>query len=532
LWSRGRPRTLASQFLIAQLAVIAGVLALIAALSVHQSTQAFAADRGAQMRSVAEYLANDAVVRDHIAGPTPRQTLAPPIARAASLSSATDVTVVDARGRALASTDPDRAGQVMALGTSQVLHGRRFSGDARYGQHRLIVGHAPVMTDDGLVAGAVIAEMRYPTWSERVTDAAGELALYVGVGAALGVAGSLLVTRAMRRRTRGLGTRELSTLADHREALLHSIGEGVMAVDPRNRVAMANDGARSLLGLREDCVGLHIDALGLPTPVTDVLRAAGEAHDLALVVNSRVVVFNQRSARSQGEGIGTVITMRDRTDLVALQNQLDSNLSITDTLRAQTHEFSNQLHTISGLIELGDVDHARHYVGQLTSQRTEISQAVTSVIKDQAIAALLAAKASVAAEALVRLDISQESRVPGLEPALSSDVVTILGNLIDNAIDACKGKADAWVRLKARAENGSLAVCVQDNGPGIPADMIDSIFSRGFSTKQSTPGGRGIGLAPVRMLCERHGGSVTATTWHDQTQSGAQFDVELPWSGP
>ncbi|MFI5427836.1 sensor histidine kinase [Aeromicrobium sp. UC242_57] len=187
-------------------------------------------------------------------------------------------------------------------------------------------------------------------WS-RLTDAAGDLALYLGVGALLGVAGSWLLARLVKRRTRGLEPHEFATLADHREALLHSIREGIIAVDPANRVTMANDGALDLLGLDGRVVGQQIDDLDLPPQVAAVLTAGDDSQDVVLLVGERVVVFNQRSASSRGEGIGTVTTMRDRTDLVSMQSQLSSNLSITDTLRAQTHEFANQLHTISGLVQ-------------------------------------------------------------------------------------------------------------------------------------------------------------------------------------
>nr|MDT0525958.1 Spo0B domain-containing protein [Streptomyces sp. DSM 41633] len=142
-----------------------------------------------------------------------------------------------------------------------------------------------------------------------------------------------------------------------------------------------------------------------------------------------MLALNRRAARSQGQRIGTVTTMRDSTELAALQAQLSSHRSVTDTLRAQTHEFSNQLHTISGLVQLGEFDAVRDLVGTLTRRRAEINEAVTQHVSDAAVAALLIAKTSLAAESGVTLALTGDSHLSALDPALATDVITLLGNL-------------------------------------------------------------------------------------------------------
>jgi two-component system CitB family sensor kinase len=343
----------------------------------------------------------------------------------------------------------------------------------------------------------------------------------------LGAAGSWLVARLVKRRTRGLEPHEFATLADHREALLHSIREGVIAVGTDDRVTMVNDSARELLGLGRDVVGRRLDTLGLPGQVVEVLGGGGDAQDAVLLVRDRVVVFNQRAAASRGEGIGTVTTMRDRTELVSMQSQLSSNLSITDTLRAQTHEFANQLHTISGLVQLGEYDEVTSLVGVLTRRRAEITDAVTQRIADPAVAALVIAKSSVAAEAGVRLDLSPGSALPALATPTSADLTTIIGNLVDNAVDACKGGPAPVVEVELTVVDAAIVLEVRDNGPGVPADMVDSVFVRGTSTKPDVPGGRGIGLPLVRLICTQRGGSVTV-----DRDNGAVFRVRLPQEVP
>ena len=239
---------------------------------------------------------------------------------------------------------------------------------------------------------------------------------------------------------------EIAGLADHREALLHSIREGVVAVNNEGDITLLNDSAQDLLGVADNAVGRPVDSVGLDPAVVDFLLSGEDgrsAGDTVIVTRTRVLALNRRAATSQGQRIGTVTTMRDSTELAALQGQLSSHKSVTDTLRAQTHEFANQLHTISGLVQLGEYDSVRDLVGTLTRRRAEISDAVTQRISDPAVAALLIAKTTLAAESGVSLEIAPDSHLAALPPALATDVITLLGNLIDNAVDVSVGSQPA-----------------------------------------------------------------------------------------
>jgi two-component system CitB family sensor kinase len=510
LWSpTARRLSLASQLLLLQLVVLACVLAVVAAMSVRQSTQVFEQQRGTQLRSVAEYLANIPVVRSGVAGEDPARTLAPAVTRALALSGAERVSVVAPDGTVLASSDPATNGDRAPLGASRVLEGRGWSGEVDTEHGHVLAAHAPVLTQDGNLVAVTSAEADYPDVGERLGLAAPGLLLYLGLGALLGVTGSLVLARLVWRRTRGLRAAEIATLADHREALLVSIGEGVIAVGTDGRVTTVNESARSLLRLRDGAVGRHVSELGLAPEVEALLLADEEAHDTVLAVADRVLVFNQRVAASRGEGIGTVTTMRDRTELVAVQSQLSSNLSITDTLRAQTHEFANKLHTISGLVQLGEYDEAVAFIGDVTERRRELVEFVSERVRDLPLAALVIAKTSVAQESGVALELLERSSVPALPAGVSSDLVTVVGNLVDNAVEASRGGgAAARVTVLLRADDETVGVDVRDNGVGIPVESREAIFARGWSTKEDVPGGRGLGLALVRVVCEQRGGAV------------------------
>ncbi|GAA3647124.1 ATP-binding protein [Nocardioides ginsengisoli] len=542
MWSpfRRGELTLAAKVLLLQVAVIAVLLLAVGVLSVRTSTADFADERGAQMRSVAEYVAALPSVRDRLqgvrdgrypAGDTPR-ALAPYADWGVSLSGASTVMVVSLDGVVLAATDPSRVGRRADLGSSDALQGRGWSGDVSPGGHRAVAAHAPVISEtDGSLLAIVAAEVEYPSLADQVTTAAPDLVLFLGLGALLGLAGTWFVARVVRRSTRGLGTTELANLADHREALLHAIREGVVGVGTDLRVTAMNDAARTTLGLDSgaDPVGRRVDELGLDPHVVALLTGDGaDVRDALALVGTRVVVFNRGQASSGGRGIGTVTTLRDRTELVSLQSQLSSNLSITDTLRAQTHEFDNRLHTISGLVQLGEYDEVAALVGTLTRHRAEVGEYVAKRVADPAVAALVIAKHAVAEERGVTLELDPGSRLPQLPPDLGADVTTVLGNLVDNAVDACAGRPDALVEVWLHADDHDVHVRVRDNGPGIPPELRDAVFVRGFSTKDDVLGGRGIGLPLVRLICVQRGGEVVVDDADPGVRDGAEFRVVLP----
>ena len=314
------------------------------------------------------------------------------------------------------------------------------------------------------------------------------------------------------------------SLADHREALLHSIREGVVAVNNEGEITLLNDSAQELLGVSGAAVGCRADSVGLDPAVVEFLLSGEDGRDVVIATRTHVLALNRRAATSQGQRIGTVTTMRDSTELASMQGQLSSHKSVTDTLRAQTHEFANQLHTISGLVQLGEYDAVRDLVGTLTRRRAEISDAVSQHISDPAVAALLIAKTTLAAESGVSLEIAESSHLAALPPALATDVITLLGNLIDNAVDVSEGSAAARVTVQTDDSDG-LMISVADSGPGVPENLREEIFARGVTSKPDVPGGRGIGLALVRLVSAQHGGTVEVT---DAPTGGALFVVRLP----
>ncbi len=524
-----RSTSLAGQFLAFQLLVVAVVLLAVAAVSVAQSTREFRDVRGQRMIAVAENVASTPLVRERHADPFAGRILAPDVDRAVALSGAGMAEILGPDGTVRASSDPARIGRRAVLGAGPTGAGRAWFGDIDIDEVHSLVGQVPVLDIEGNALAVVSVSERYPSIWQLVSGAGERLLVYLGLGAVLGLLASWLLSRRIKRHTRGLEVAEIASLADHREALLHSIREGVVGVGNDGEVTVLNDSAKELLGLTDAAVGQRVDAVGMDPAVAAFLLSGeqggpGDENDRVITTRTRVLALNRRAASSDGQRIGTVTTMRDSTELASMQAQLSSHKSVTDTLRAQTHEFANQLHTISGLVQLGEFDAVRDLVGTLTRRRAEISQAVTQRVSDPAVAALLIAKTSLAAERKVVLQISDTAHLGPLHPALATDVITLLGNLLDNAVDVSEGTPGATV-VVGLDDNAGLTITVTDSGPGVPEHLRESIFARGVTSKPDSPGGRGIGLALVRLVTAQHGGNVEVS---DAAAGGATFTVRMP----
>jgi sensor histidine kinase regulating citrate/malate metabolism len=384
--------------------------------------------------------------------------------------------------------------------------------------------------------GTVMVAEAFPSVWERLRGASSYLLTYLGIALALGVAGSWLLARRIKRQTLGLEPHEITGLAEHREALLYGIAEGVIALDPHDRITLVNDVARRLLDLPEHAAGMSLRDLRVEGRLLDVLTGlrSTDADDDAeddtprddvVIRRGRVLVMNRMRVERDGRHLGTVTTLRDRTALADLERELGSFRSTTQLLRAQTHEFANQLHTISGLIQLGDYDEVVRYVDAVTERRQSLDLLVNSRVRDPAVSALLMAKASIASERRVDLRVSDDTSLDRLDAEDSADVATVVGNLVDNAIDAVSGATTGqWVSVAIRQDTASVEISVSDSGPGVPPEVAQEVFAHGFTTKAATAGERGIGLALTRLVCQSRGGEVRLAS---TPEGGASFVAEL-----
>ncbi len=438
------------------------------------------------------------------------------------------VVVADVDGIRYSHTNPARIGERVSTDPSEALAGRTVLAVETGTLGRSARAKVPLRAADGRIIGQVSVGVLESSIREKLTSIAPGIALYVGIVLTVGLVASLLLARRLKRQTYGLELREIADLLQEREAMLHGVREGVVAVDPEDRIRVVNDEARRLLDLPPDAIGRTGTDVAGPGRLADLLEGRLDGRDLLVVRGDRVLVANRNAVRRDGRDLGAVLTVRDRTELESLVRELDSVRSLTDAMRAQAHEFSNRMHTVSGLLELGHHEEAIGFVKEITHADAEFRTALGTRVRDPVIAALLLAKAAVASERGVSLRLTEDTRL-GDELVDARAPLTVLGNLIDNAIDAARaGTADPpWVEVSLQvSDDGFLDVCVADSGPGVPPEARERIFESGYSTKPARGiGTRGMGLSLVRRLAERRGGAVRV---EDGPGGGAMFCVRLP----
>ena len=301
---RWQPRTLAGTFLVLQLAVVALVLLVAAVVSVRQAQAQFRSYAAERILGAAESLASNPLVRERGLAPSTAGDLAPVAESVRIQSGASTVLLAGLDRRIVAASDPTLVGTVLALPDEGVWSGRSWGGDATLAGQQLIAAAAPVYAATGagpeLLGLALVGEAYPAPWSPLLVDVP-EAALLLGLAALAGVIGSWLLARRIKAQTHGLEPAEIATLAEQREALLYSIREGVLGVDSADRVTFANDGARDLLDLPEQCVGRRTDELALSPAVVDVLLGRVAGTDVVVLHRDRALVVNRRTARTSGQ---------------------------------------------------------------------------------------------------------------------------------------------------------------------------------------------------------------------------------------
>ncbi|MEV7691407.1 sensor histidine kinase [Streptomyces bungoensis] len=400
------------------------------------------------------------------------------------------------------------------VGTDQGATGRSANGKAPlYGRFGALVGEVSV----GIPEHDVLGEL----WRELPT-----FALYAAIATSIGAAAAYLLARRLKRTTFGLELEEIAGLLQDREAMLHGIREGVVAFDPDGRITVVNDEARRLLGLG-NALGHQLEEVLPDGRLRRALDGTLAGTDVSVLTDDHCLAVNRMPVTLHGQALGAVVTVRDRTELIGLLRELDSVRGLTDALRAQQHEFTNRMHTLAGLLDIGEHQSAYEYAIETAHSGQALTEAVRRHIGNQLIVGLIVAKATVAAERGVRIVLTEDSAL-GADPPHLHSLLTIVGNLLDNGIDATAEAPPVdggrLIRLTLAEEAERIVVRVADNGPGIAPGTSQSIFDDGWSTRpERGTARRGLGLAMVHRLVQRHGGTIRVSEG-----PGAVFAVVLP----
>lgn len=327
---------------------------------------------------------------------------------------------------------------------------------------------------------------------------------------AVGAVGVLLISRRLARATHGLTAGELTRMYEYHQAVLWAVREGLVLLDSAHRVQLVNDEARRLLDLPADVVGARFADLDLPPALVEAALGDRSQADDVYLVDGNALVVSAAPARRDGRTVGAVVTVRDRTELQAVSGELDVVRRLTDSLRAQNHESANRLHTVVSLVEMGHVEEAIDVATEEIQVAQLLADSVLSSVDDPVLTAVLLGKSAEAAERGVALEVHGDVRDTRVDVD-SRSLVTVTGNLVDNALDALTDVSDARIDVEVRWDATQFVIAVGDNGPGIPEADVASALQRGWSTKAGPPGSRGIGLALVAQIAARCGGQVQVT---------------------
>ena len=518
--------SLASRILAFQLAIILGALVIGVVVTIGIERAGLDSQYEQRALTLARQVAAMPSVRDGLKDSDPSRTLQPLAEGMRQAAGASFIVVAGPDGTRYSHPNPALIGKKIDESPEAVLAGKPYVGVQQGTLGISARGKAPIVDGSGRVIGIVSVGFLETTLSQQLMNDLGRFALYLLVAVAFGVAGSLLLTRHLKRQTFGLEPQEIATLLEQREASLHGIREGTVATDLEGRITLINDEARRLLRLPEQLEGRPLLDVLPPGRVRDALGGEVTTADAVVLAADRVLVVSRMPVVVRGRTIGYVATFRDRTELEGLVRELDNARSVSEALRAQAHDFSNRLHTIAGLVELGRLEEAIQLTTESSGVSQELTESLLERVGDPVLGALLLGKSAVATERGVQFRLSPDSRLDG-DAGQPRDLITVVGNLIDNALDAVAASPNGgprWVEVSIRQEGGEVVIKVHDSGPGITVDDSEQIFSEGYTTKAAAPGSRrGLGLALVKQVAARRGGQVTVVN-----RGGAVFTVRLP----
>jgi two-component system CitB family sensor kinase len=487
-----------------------------------------------RMIGVAQSVARLPAILDAFETTNPAEIIQPIAEVIRTASNVTYVVVTDENGIRYSHPNPDRVGELVSTDPSAPLAGEMWVGTQTGTLGESWRVKVPLYGLDDEIVGTVSVGILESSLREEFMGDLTWLLIALGGSVLLGLFGSAWVTSIIRRRIYRLEPQEIASLVGSRETMLHGLSEGIVNVDDGGRITLVNDAALALLGVDIADLAGRPAAEALEPALVDLLER-GEPEGQLVLAGERILVARSTGTELDGRAVGATLLIRDHTELHALLRQMDGAQSLTDGLRAQAHEFANKLHVVSGLLELGRVEDARAFVERAGRGGPLGIAGDDSVVDNAELAALLMVKSSQARELGISLEIRDSQVVDELGDGdaavlAGGDLVTVIGNLVDNALEACT--AGNRVRLGLATGDDDLVITVEDDGPGISPELYDSVFVEGVSSKLPDPGlgdrrlhRRGIGLALVRRVVRRHGGQVSVGR---SALGGACFTVRLP----
>jgi CitB family two-component system sensor histidine kinase CitS len=410
--------------------------------------------------------------------------------------------------------------QALIFGGSNTFEVVRESGSALIGKVPIIASYGDYTRVIGTVTVEFLKKEMYQNIISRIKTIAFASLLVL----MLGISGGILLSKSIRKDTLGLEPHEISSLYRERSAILLSIKEGIIAIDQRGSLTLINHSAKSMLNLNKDVIiGKDYHHILQTSKLLEVLQTGKTIHNIEIPINDKMFIFNLIPIFENEYVVGVVSSFRDKTELTKLIDTISEVREYSEGLRAQTHEYANKLYLLSGLLQLERYQDAFEFIQKESTSHQYRNRILFNQIHDANVQAILLGKLGKASEKKITLEIDADSYVDPLPSHIEvTDIITIIGNLIDNAFDAVVQQKEKRVSFSITSLGKDIIIEVTDSGKGISEDVVDSLFSLGYSSKGLN---RGYGLFNVKQIVEYLGGTIEVS---NEKHGGAIFTVYLP----
>ena len=310
-----------------------------------------------------------------------------------------------------------------------------------------------------------------------------------------------------------------------RDNILETLAEGILAFDTNGVIQFANESAIRMLFDHplKNIVGQSVDIIG-----DDILSRNIINGDKVRNINlaKADIILDCVPIKEDGIIVGTVAILHNRAEYTKLMEELSGTRYLVDSMRANNHDFTNKLHVILGLIQMGMYDDASSYIQNITMVQRENISKVMNAVSEPAVAALLIGKIARASELNINFVLREGCYYSTADMNLPSEMlITVIGNLLDNAFDAMNESTDykkhKELMFGIYSKPGAVLITVDDTGSGIKSRDMEHIFENGFSTKGD---GRGTGLYQVKEIVENFGGKITVES---QEGVGSSFSISF-----
>ncbi len=438
------------------------------------------------------------------------------------------IVVMDMNSVRKSHPDESRIGQKFVGGDEiEALSGREYTSFGSGTLGPSLRAFAPIMGRDGKQVGAVSVGILLDSVQQAVDQSRTFIYYAVVFGLLVGIVGAVLLAQSVKKTLFGLEPIAIAKLLEERSAMLLSVREGIIAVDRNANITLVNGEAVRLLqqvGIEGDPIGKNVESFIPNTRLQDVLKTGNAELDQDQDLQGITLLTNRVPVCVHNEIVGAIATFRDKTELKQLAEQLTGVRNYAEALRAQTHEFMNKMHVILGLVRLKSYDQLADYINGIAHQYQKEVGYIVRRIKDPILAGFLLGELSHAREVGVDLVLSDGSYLPEIEDAeLIHELVTIIGNLVANSLDAVANSPVKLVGIDCRYDEGILYLTVSDTGPGITKEQNKYLFDKGYSTKD---GNRGLGLFLVQRSLKRIDGTIEVFS---EVGQGTRFYVRIPY---